>query len=61
LKRWYYRTHKTGEIVFANARNDLPIRKIANAIGRVCRGEKTPVVTTKAVSSESNPDQPQPS
>jgi excinuclease UvrABC nuclease subunit len=61
LKRWYYRTHKTGEIVFANARNELPVRKIANAIGRVYRGEKTPVVTTEAVSSESNPDQPQPS
>src|SRR6185437_14996955 len=40
LKRWYYRTHKTGEIVFANARHDLPVRKIANAATRVHRGEK---------------------
>jgi excinuclease ABC subunit C len=51
LKRWYYRTHKSGEIVFANARRELPIRKIANAVVRVHRGEKPPVATEDAGSS----------
>jgi excinuclease UvrABC nuclease subunit len=40
LKRWYYRTHKVGEIVVANAEGDLSARKIANAAGRIRRGEK---------------------
>ena len=40
LKRWYYRTHKTGEIILAKADGEFPMRKIANAITRVSRGEK---------------------
>jgi excinuclease ABC subunit C len=62
LKRWYYRTHKTGEIVFANARHDLPVRKIANAATRVHRGEKAPIAAGEAgsISAEVNPDQPLP-
>ena len=40
LKRWYYRTHKVGEIVFANQGGELSMRKLANAVGRVYRGEK---------------------
>jgi hypothetical protein len=40
LKRWYYRTHKVGEIVLAKADGELSVRRIANAINRVCRGEK---------------------
>ena len=35
LKRWYYRTHKVGEIVVANAEGELSARKIANAIKRL--------------------------
>ncbi len=42
LKRWFYRTHKTGEAFFANAGGALPVRRIANAVGRVYRGEKEP-------------------
>jgi excinuclease UvrABC nuclease subunit len=62
LKRWYYRTHKTGEIVFANARRELSVRKTANAIGRVHRGEKAPVAADEAgsIPAEVNPDQPLP-
>jgi hypothetical protein len=45
LKRWYYRSHKAGEIVLANANGDLSIRKVANAMGRVAKGEKPPVAT----------------
>jgi excinuclease UvrABC nuclease subunit len=40
LKRWYYRTHKAGEIVLAKADGELPMRKIMNAVNRVSRGEK---------------------
>jgi len=40
LKRWYYRTHKTGEIFFANHQGELPVRRISNAVQRVFRGEK---------------------
>jgi len=40
LKRWHYRTHKSGEIVLARADGELPMRKIMNAVTRVSRGEK---------------------
>jgi excinuclease UvrABC nuclease subunit len=45
LKRWYYRSHKAGEIVLANANGELSIRKVANAMGRVVKGEKPPTAT----------------
>jgi hypothetical protein len=35
LKRWYYRTHKTGEIVFAKLNGELPMRKVVNAVNRI--------------------------
>ena len=40
LKRWYYRTHKVGEIFFANDKGELPVRRIARGATRVYRGEK---------------------
>ncbi|HEY2169235.1 MAG TPA: excinuclease ABC subunit C [Candidatus Angelobacter sp.] len=40
LKRWYYRTHKVGEIFFANDRGELPLRRIARGATKVYRGEK---------------------
>jgi len=40
LKRWYYRTHKVGEIIFAKEDGQFPMRKLGNAVGRVYRGEK---------------------
>jgi excinuclease UvrABC nuclease subunit len=40
LKRWYYRTHKVGEIFFANDRGELSLRRIARGATRVYRGEK---------------------
>ena len=44
LKRWYYRTHKVGEIILANQGGELSTRKLANAVGRVYRGEKQPPI-----------------
>ena len=40
LKRWYYRSHKVGEMVLAKADGGWPVRKLANAIARVGKGEK---------------------
>jgi len=42
LKRWYYRSHKTGEIFFADQKGELPWRRIVRGVGRVHRGEKEP-------------------
>jgi excinuclease ABC subunit C len=40
LKRWYYRGTRTGEIFFADAKGDLPMRRVVRGISRVFRGEK---------------------
>jgi excinuclease ABC subunit C len=40
LKRWYYRSHRTGEIFPADDKGALPMRRIVRGIGRVLRGEK---------------------
>jgi hypothetical protein len=40
LKRWYYRSSRMGEIFFADARGELPMRRIVRGISRVFRGEK---------------------
>ena len=48
LKRWYYRGSRTGEIFFADANHELPMRRIVRGISRVYRGEapETAPVTT---------------
>jgi hypothetical protein len=46
LKRWYYRSHKVGEIVLADGRGNLSARKIANAAERVLHRAE-PKATTK--------------
>lgn len=40
LKRWYYRGSRVGEIFFADAKGELPMRRIVRGISRVFRGEK---------------------
>jgi excinuclease ABC subunit C len=40
LKRWYYRSHRLGEIFFADEKGELPFRRIVRGISRVYRGEK---------------------
>ena len=39
LKRWCYRRSRKGEIFFANAKGELPMRHIVRGIGRVYKGE----------------------
>ena len=52
LKRWYYRSHKVGEIFFANQQGDLPMRRIVRAVSRVYRGEKEIALPTGASEAE---------
>jgi excinuclease UvrABC nuclease subunit len=40
LKRWYYRSTRTGEIFLADEKGAWPLRRIVRAIGRVHHGEK---------------------
>jgi hypothetical protein len=40
VKRWYYRSHRIGEIFFADEKGSWPLRRIVRGIGRVHRGEK---------------------
>jgi excinuclease UvrABC nuclease subunit len=39
LKRWCYRSTRAGEIFFADARGELPMRRLVRGIGRVYKGE----------------------
>ncbi|MBI1741285.1 MAG: hypothetical protein HY233_12325 [Acidobacteriales bacterium] len=45
LKRWYYRGSRAGEIFFADANHEFPMRRIVRGIGRVYRGEAPETAT----------------
>jgi hypothetical protein len=59
LKRWYYRTHKVGEIFFANDRGELPMRRIARGATRVYHGEKEILSTPTKESEPTEINEPQ--
>lgn len=40
LKRWFYRSHRVGEIFLADPNGSWPWRRIVRGIGRVSKGEK---------------------
>jgi excinuclease UvrABC nuclease subunit len=40
LKRWYYRTSKTGELFLTDDAGELPMRRVVRGVSRVFRGEK---------------------
>jgi excinuclease ABC subunit C len=40
LKRWYYRSHRVGEIFLVDDKGIFPMRRIVRGIGRVLRGER---------------------
>jgi hypothetical protein len=40
LKRWYYRTSKTGELFLTDEKGDLPWRRLVRGVSRVYKGEK---------------------
>ena len=51
LKRWYYRGTRLGEIFFADAKGQLPMRRIVRGISRVFRGEKPEQEATQSPES----------
>lgn len=57
LKRWYYRSHKTGEIVFARTDGEMPMRKLLNAVQRVGHPKRETAKDTKEdeATSEATP------
>ncbi|MGA8538728.1 MAG: hypothetical protein WB566_04475 [Terriglobales bacterium] len=57
LKRWCYRGSRAGEIFFADAKGDLPMRRLVRGIGRVYKGEG-PEVTTLATAPVATPMSP---
>jgi excinuclease UvrABC nuclease subunit len=50
VKRWYYRTHKVGEILLADEAGAHSVRKIANAIRRVAGKDKDVAASSPAPS-----------
>jgi hypothetical protein len=52
LKRWYYRSHKVGEVFFAREQGEPPWRRIVRGVSRVYRGEKD---TPASESTENKP------
>lgn len=40
LKRWYYRTVKTGELFLTDSKGELPMRRVVRGVSRVFKGEK---------------------
>jgi excinuclease UvrABC nuclease subunit len=52
LKRWYYRSHKVGEVFFVGEQGELPWRRIVRGVSRVYRGEKD---TPASESAENKP------
>lgn len=40
LKRWFYRSSRSGEIFFSDEKGNLPMRRIVRGISRIYRGEK---------------------
>jgi len=55
LKRWYYRSHKMGEIFFADEQGVLPVRRIVRAASRVYRGEKEALASPPTASDQFPP------
>jgi excinuclease ABC subunit C len=55
LKRWCYRGTRAGEIFFADAKGELPMRRLVRGIGRVYLGEapETAAVATPAAPVQS--------
>jgi excinuclease UvrABC nuclease subunit len=52
LKRWYFRSRKTGEIFFAAAGGELPMRRVVRGISRVFKGEKPAEDPTETAARE---------
>jgi excinuclease ABC subunit C len=58
LKRWFYRSTRSGEIFFADIRGGLPLRRLVRGIARVYRGEKPEAAVTNLEDRPTGPSQP---
>jgi excinuclease ABC subunit C len=58
LKRWFYRSTRSGEIFFADIRGRLPLRRLVRGIARVYRGEKPEADATNLEDRPTGPSQP---
>jgi excinuclease ABC subunit C len=58
LKRWFYRSTRSGEIFFADIRGGLPLRRLVRGIARVYRGEKPEAAATNLEDRPTGPSQP---
>src|SRR5216683_2042094 len=58
LKRWFYRSTRSGEIFFADIRGGLPLRRLVRGIARVYRGEKPDAAATNLEDRPTGPSQP---
>ena len=47
LKRWFYRSTRSGEIFLADPKGGLPLRRLVRGIARVYRGEKPEAAPSK--------------
>lgn len=52
LKRWFYRSTRSGEIFFADPKSGLPLRRLVRGIARVYRGEKPEAAPANRPGSE---------
>jgi len=57
LKRWFYRSTRSGEIFFADIRGGLPLRRLVRGIARVYRGEKPEAAATNLEDRPAGPSQ----
>jgi excinuclease ABC subunit C len=58
LKRWFYRSTRSGEIFFADIRGGLPLRRLVRGIARVYRGEKPEAAATNLEDRPTGPSPP---
>jgi excinuclease ABC subunit C len=58
VKRWYYRGSRVGEAFFADAKGELPMRRIVRGVSRVFRGEKPERETPNPLPASSAPQEP---
>ncbi len=55
LKRWYYRSHRVGEIFFADDKGLWPLRRMVRGIGRVYKGEDSAIPGALPLTETSSP------
>ena len=58
LKRWYYRGTRAGEIFFADAKGELPMRRLVRGMGRVYRGEAPETASIATLAARVQVNQP---